>query len=300
MPNGTSARYVVAVSGGIDSVVLLDALVSRRTIGGSDPWAGRKSGELIVAHFDHGIREDSASDETFVRHLAETYGLEYYSQREELGKNASEDRARQARYAFLHRICEEQNAVLVTAHHAGDIVETVAINIVRGTGWRGLAVMDSKNVWRPLLEVEKQEIREYASHFGIKWREDSTNTSDVYLRNRLRTKLHDDELRREVLALRARQVELKRDIDAETKIILGEAPYSRYFFTHCGDTVACELLRGVFIREVGSSPTIRVRRRIVHEIKVARHGATAHVASGVSLRFTRTNFIVDTSDKVLS
>jgi tRNA(Ile)-lysidine synthase len=81
-------KYLVAVSGGIDSVVLLHKLVA----------AGEH--ELVVAHFDHGIREDSAEDARFVKGLAEHYGLPFVMKREELGKTAGEEQARTRRYAF--------------------------------------------------------------------------------------------------------------------------------------------------------------------------------------------------------
>lgn len=300
MPTKTNSRYVVAVSGGVDSVVLLDALANQREIGGRDPWAEKLHGEVIVAHFDHGIREDSADDERFVRALAGQYTLPYYSAREELGKNASEETARNRRYAFLKRICDAQHATLVTAHHANDVAETVAINLTRGTGWRGLAVMDTARIWRPLLNVTKSEIHDYAKEHRITWREDSTNASDAYLRNRLRARFDDQDIVWQTLALRARQVELKHQIDTEANKLTGSAPYSRYFFTHCGDAVALELLRHIFIKETESSPPPPIRRRALHAIKVARAGATAHVSSGVSLSFTRTGFIVYTGDKVIS
>jgi len=69
----------------------------------------------------------------------------------------------------------------MTAHHADDVIETIAINHLRGTGWRGLAVLDS-DIVRPLLGMSKEVIKDYAQKRGLTWREDSTNTSDVYLR----------------------------------------------------------------------------------------------------------------------
>lgn len=299
MPNATK-KYVVAVSGGVDSVVLLDALCRRQQIGDIDPWHGREAGEVIVAHFDHGIRSDSTEDETFVGELARQYGCKFVSERQELGADASEEKARLHRYAFLRRVCAEYDATLVTAHHAGDVAETIAINIERGTGWRGVSVMDNQYIWRPLLGVVKREIREYATTYKIMWREDSTNASDRYLRNRIRKRLTDEDMIMQLLALRARQVELKHDISTELTGLVAMPPYSRYFLTHCGDKVAIELLREIFVREIGQSPARDVRKRVLHEIKVARSGVTAQVSGGVELKFTRTHFIVESSHKMLS
>src|SRR5690606_15740277 len=116
-------------SGGVDSVVLLDILAR------SDRY------DLTVAHFDHGMRPDSAADARFVEGLAAQYGLDFIGKREELGVQASEDRARSARYDFLFAEAKKRSAVVATAHHLDDVVESIAINIVRGTGWRGVAVL---------------------------------------------------------------------------------------------------------------------------------------------------------------
>ena len=299
MPTGIKKRYVVAVSGGIDSVVLLDAVMMGRTIAGVTLEALRRNHEIIVAHFDHGIREESAADEAFVRDIARRYECRYYSRREVLGKNASEDTARRRRYAFLHDICRKNDATLVTAHHADDVAETAAINVVRGTGWRGVAVMDNQHIVRPLLDVTKAEIRAYAATYGLKWREDSTNNDTTYLRNRLRKKNIDPDVVRQIGALRARQIELKRMIDEEVATFVEHPPYSRYFFTHCGDLVASELVRAVVMRETGCSTTLSARTRMLHAIKTARAGTVTPVAAGVGLRFTKGDFVVDTRVKVV-
>lgn len=284
------ARYVVAVSGGVDSVVLLDML------------AKQKEHQLVVAHFDHGIRDDSARDAEFVGQLATVYGLAYETKREELGDRASEERARERRYAFLRDVAKKHDAMIVTAHHSDDIIETVAINVSRGTGWRGLAVLDSSHIYRPLLSMTKNEIIGYAKANGLAWHEDSTNASDNYLRNQLRRRLErvDEGMKREILALWARQRELKDAIDTGTGGFVGLPPYSRYFFTHCGDETAIELLRAVFIRTVGMSPTIPQRHRALHAIKTAKNGHVCDVAKDVKLRFTRTEFVVEHRGRVLS
>ena len=134
-------RYVVAVSGGVDSVVLLDMVAQEVA-----------PQRLIVAHFDHGIRPESADDAAFVKSLAKQYGLTFETKREELGANASEELAREHRYAFLRDVAKRYSATIMTAHHADDIIETIAINMTRGTGWRGLAVLDSPGIERPLLD----------------------------------------------------------------------------------------------------------------------------------------------------
>ena len=204
-------KLIVAVSGGVDSVVLLDMLVQER------------QHELIVAHFDHGIRSDSAEDALFVAEITRRYGLPFEMKREELGANASEELARARRYAFLRGVAKKYEAVIATAHHMDDIAETIAINLTRGTGWRGLAVL-AGDVYRPLLGTTKAELRAYAQEHEISWHEDSTNTSDAYLRNRLRVKLDDEDRTLQLAALRAEQVRLRNEVSRELETLGLKAP----------------------------------------------------------------------------
>jgi tRNA(Ile)-lysidine synthase len=271
-------RYVVAVSGGVDSVVLLHMLLDANV------------GDIVVAHFDHGIRSDSRDDANFVAKLARQYELPFETQREELGKQASEDLARTRRYAFLRDVADRHDARIITAHHGDDVIETVAINMTRGTGWRGLSVMDS-DILRPLLDMSKSEILAYAATYGLPWRDDSTNTSDAYLRNRIRRRsmpLHDD-VKRQVLGLRAHQVDTKRQIDQEVLRLIGPGPeYSRYFFTHVPQVVALECLRTA-TRAKLTRPQLQ---RALITIKTAKPAALYVAGSGIHLRFTSRNFTV--------
>ncbi len=269
-------KYIVAVSGGVDSMVLLDMMVREG------------SHEIIVAHFDHGIREDSQLDAHFVRDTALRYGLQFEHRREVLGKSASEAVARERRYAFLRSAADKHKAKIVTAHHLDDLVETVAINVTRGTGWRGLAVLDA-DVVRPLIDMEKSELLSYANKRGIQWREDSTNASDAYLRNRLRRKTPslESEQKRQLRALHAHQKALKQAILQETKTLVGEGPwYSRYFFTHVQGIVAMECLR-----EITQGKLTRPQlARLLHAIKVAKPHSTFEAGEGIRLHFGTRQF----------
>lgn len=278
-------RYVVAVSGGVDSVVLLDMLVKKQLA---------YKGEFVVAHFDHGIRPDSADDALFVRELAAAYGVQFETRREELGAGASEERARIRRYAFLREVAERHHAVILTAHHADDVAETIAINVRRGTGWRGLAVLDSSGIERPLLALQKNELLAYAATHELQWREDSTNQDDRFLRNKFRKQLKNANSEDILLlgAYRKRQVVLKSQIDQETSHLIGNAPYSRYLFTMLSEREALELLRAVFVRETGVSPTIPQRQRVLLAIKTYASGRQFEVTKGTTIVFSRSTFIV--------
>jgi tRNA(Ile)-lysidine synthase len=172
-------KYIVAVSGGVDSMALLHMLQATPGI------------HITVAHFNHGIRKDSAEDQSLVQQLAESYRLPFVAAEGHLGPNVSEAAARQARYDFLHGVRTTAGArAIVTAHHQNDALETAILNILRGTGRHGLTSLQSTDlVKRPLLNVSKAEIVKYARDNQLQWREDSTNLSDSHLRNYIRHKL---------------------------------------------------------------------------------------------------------------
>ncbi|OGL30451.1 tRNA lysidine(34) synthetase TilS [Candidatus Saccharibacteria bacterium RIFCSPHIGHO2_12_FULL_41_12] len=205
-------KYIVAVSGGVDSVVLLDLLVQCKEL------------ELVVAHFDHGIRPDSNLDQRFVKDLAKKYNLEFASEKGNLGENASEEKARNARYEFLHRAGKENHAdVVITAHHQDDMLETALINLSRGTGRKGLSSLDSGNkILRPLLGFTKNQIIDYAKKKNLQWREDSTNQSDKYMRNRIRKKLAeaDPQHKSDLLDLLHATKHSNREIDQILQLML--------------------------------------------------------------------------------
>lgn len=168
--------YVVAVSGGVDSMALLDILAQKEDI------------KLIVAHLDHGIRHDSRLDRQLVAHAAKRYGLPFVYHEAALGTNASEALAREVRYEFLHKIKNVSGAhAIITAHHKDDALETAVLNLMRGTGRKGVsALYANSTIVRPLLHVSKKAIKDYALDQGLVWREDSTNKDNKYLRNYVR------------------------------------------------------------------------------------------------------------------
>ena len=278
-------RYLVAVSGGVDSVVLLDKLVKEG------------AHELVVAHFDHGIREDSAADARFVGELAKRYGLSFVTKREELGKDASEDLARSRRYAFLRDEAAKRNLRLVTAHHSDDVIETIAINIQRGTGWRGLAVLAASDITRPQLATTKDEVYDYALKHRLEWVEDSTNASDTYLRNRIRrlTSLLLTAQKKQLSGLRNRQVMLAHEIAEEAERFIRGDEHSRYFFTQLDFMTASELLNMLIKHKKSTGLTRPQLERALMAIKTARPGSTHQAGEGIHLLFTQRSFIVKAS-----
>jgi tRNA(Ile)-lysidine synthase len=243
-----------------------------------------------VAHFDHGIRNESTDDANFVAGLAAQYGLPFKVTQGHLGSAASEELARNKRYEFLKGLADSEAAKLVTAHHSDDVVESIAINLTRGTGWRGLAVLNDSAIERPLIDVTKAQLYDYALSQGLEWVEDETNQSYRYLRNRLRRKLGaaPEEAKRTVRALRNDQCRIAKRIDEECAQL---QTTSRYFFTMIDDAISLELLRHI-LAENSASLTRPQRRRLLLGIKTAAAGTTLDAGNGIKASFTSRNFIV--------
>ncbi len=268
-------KYIVAVSGGVDSVVLLDMLANNA------PLPAQGSDELIVAHFDHGIRPESDADARFVWELAKKYGLPCEIRREELGKQASEALARERRYIFLQEIAKKYDGKIVTAHHQDDLIETIAINLTRGTGWRGVAVLRNEMVARPLLGFTKRMLRDYALAYRLEWVEDETNVTDHYQRNRLRRQLYrlSDDSRQSLLDLWNRQLVIRTELEKEIMNLAGNGKNSRYFFIMIPESVALEFLR----LQTNGQLTRPQLRAMLLAIKTFRAGQKFEAGNGIVL-----------------
>jgi tRNA(Ile)-lysidine synthase len=183
---GGARRIGVAVSGGADSVCLLHILRE---------LAPRWGLCLTVLHFDHQLRgEESCGDAEFVRELAAAFGLRFVIQQAYLRDGGNlEERARQARLAFYREQMAGGGVERVALGHTrSDQAETVLFRLLRGAGTTGLAgirAVTSDGIVRPLIEVERAEVQEYLAAVGASWREDSTNASPRFARNRIRHEL---------------------------------------------------------------------------------------------------------------
>ena len=181
-------RYLIALSGGADSVALLTMLLP-------DIRTGRISAEAV--HVNHGLRgKDSDDDEAFCRRLCEREQIALTTYRAELNGRTDEAAARQARYGFFReRYMIIKADGLILAHHADDQAETFLMRLLRGAGSEGLECMredetvDRIRILRPMLRIRRNEIRAALQEDGIEWREDSTNSDTAYLRNRIRHEL---------------------------------------------------------------------------------------------------------------
>lgn len=214
---------LAGVSGGVDSMVLLDLLV---------PLFGSR---LIVCHVNHGLRgEASDGDQLLVEEAALGHRLECLSAKGDVAALAGkkgisiELAAREFRYNCFHAWAEQTGArTLFLAHHANDQAETILFNLCRGGGGlRGMSrsstSMEGLRLVRPLLGISKADILQYAQEKGIQWREDHTNGEPVAARNRIRLEvmpLLDDLMNRPV----APQINQAAEISMETSEALEAA-----------------------------------------------------------------------------
>lgn len=240
-------RYVVAVSGGVDSMVLLDLLAKKPGV------------KLTVAHFDHGMRHGSKLDRVLVQTVAKKHGLPFVYDEGELGSKTSEAAARQARYDFLRGVQNTTNAhAIITAHHQDDVLETAIINILRGTGRSGLSALKSTHsIVRPLLHLSKADMHAYAKANGLSWREDPSNQDTAYLRNYIRHKIlprFSEQDKQQFLKHITRIAELNQEIDTALITHLHIQPahdvLDKHRFIMLPHSVALEVL-AAWLREHG-------------------------------------------------
>ncbi len=296
------AKYVLAVSGGVDSAVL--AYLARKRL------SGRPGYDFVIAHFDHGIRRDSAGDRLLVKEIARSYGFVFVAGRGRLGQNASEARARSARYKFLNEVKRTSDAAaVVTAHHQDDVIETAIINLLRGTYRKGLSSLSSRpHLIRPFIEIPKAEIIDFAQRHRLKWRDDPSNLDVRYLRNYVRHQIiprldrADSAWRERFLAAIRRSRRLNASIDKELRNLLQvmmPAPgrFKRADFLRLSLPLAREFVQAVF-RSVKPNVSIDRKRleRAVMFVKTAGNGKVFTFAKDLTLRVDKGQIIVESGD----
>ena len=211
-------RVIVGVSGGADSIALVNILSSiAKEMGFS---------LVAIAHVHHGLRGKSADDDVeFCNEVASSLSLAYEVKYIDLSniEGTCETAARNARYEFFNEVAKKHNAsIIALGHHADDQAETILFNICRGAGFRGLSGIPyvRKNndikIIRPLLDVRRVEILNYLKEKNLLWREDETNTENFATRNRIRNNilpLLEDEVNSKVRNSLLRLKNLSKETD---------------------------------------------------------------------------------------
>lgn len=232
-------KLILAVSGGVDSMALL---------------AMYAHADIIVAHIDHGTRKSSANDADFVRRKCQELGVKFYETKLELGEGVSEELARKKRYEFLKTIQEKESGTLCTAHHLDDVLESIAINLIRGTDWRGLTPFYGDELVRPFIisKMWKRDVLKFAGEQKICFRQDPTNYETNYLRNRVREKMVvlDERARVDIIELFEKQNELRGKIEKlvtelAKQTVVGKNFHKKNLFLAADEKVAIEVLREI-------------------------------------------------------
>lgn len=295
VPDGT---YIVAVSGGVDSMTLLHMLQKRRNT------------RFIVAHVNHGLRPDAHLDQELVAAIASRYGFMFETINAKLQPSANEAVARDARYVFLHNCRTKHDAhAIITAHHQDDLIETVILNIMRGTGWRGLAPFThSKMALRPLLKWSKHELIGYARRHNLQWREDTTNTDERFTRNYIRHTIiptldqRSISWQNDLLRIIRNQQNIRIRIEQNPIMLQNKNATSlqRYNLITQHPLVARDLLRAT-VSSVGEfTLTLPQTEKALHFAKVAAVGKYHTLNATWRLRATKREVIVEPYPLVVS
>lgn len=183
-------KIVVGVSGGPDSITLLECL---------NKYKEKLEIEIIVAHINHLIRKDSTEDEQYVENICKKMNIKCYIKRENvlnIAKNekiGTEEAGRKVRYKFFDEILKKEKAnKIAIAHNMNDNAETILLNLLRGTGLNGLEgiqPMEYNKYIRPLINISRKEIEEYVEKNELKPKIDYTNKENIYKRNKIRNEL---------------------------------------------------------------------------------------------------------------
>lgn len=253
-------KYVVAVSGGVDSMVLLHLLANYKL--------QTTNYQLFVAHINENLRPDSPLDQKLVKETAEKYGLEFYWADVKLA-NSSEALGRKVRYEYLNKLKKELGAdAIITAHHQDDMLETAIINMLRGTGRRGLSSITSgKNLVRPLLKFTKKEIYDFAKKNRLDWREDYMNKDTQFLRNYIRHELLPKlggDARAKLLKNIQNLGELNKAIDEELDEHVQNQKLDRQWFINLPHDVSNEILNHWLRRQ-----NVNVERKKLNKLTIA-------------------------------
>lgn len=182
-------NIVIGVSGGPDSMALLNILISLKK-------DKKLNYEIVVAHINHQIRPEAEAETKYVEDFCKSKGVKCFIKREKVEQLAkkqkigTEEAGRKLRYSFFEEVAKTVNASkIATAHNANDNAETVLMNLIRGSGTSGLKGIEAKRenkYIRPLIECTRKEIEKYCNENNLEPKQDKSNKENIYTRNKIR------------------------------------------------------------------------------------------------------------------
>lgn len=310
---GRGQRALCAVSGGLDSMCLLHML---------DAWCRERGGRVLAAHFNHRLRGEAADrDEDFVRDVCAKWDIPLTVGRGDVRELAREkglsieEAARDLRYAFLRQAAEAEGcAAVCTAHHAGDNAETILLNLIRGTGLKGLAGMEARRdmLCRPLLGVTRAELEAYAAEWNVPHIEDETNADPGaagrnFLRLRVMPLLNElnpkavEHINRTAGQLRAVDRSLEADAaerTAHVEVREGRVTLSMDALAQAPEAVRPRMLLSLFDRlGVGRKDIGAVHLEALMGLPP---GGSLSLPHGVTARYCRGRLILETRPRTLT
>lgn len=254
--------------------------------------------ELVVVSIDHGMRESSQDDLVFVGMQAKLRGIRWRGTIVKPNVLKNEEQARKKRYEILNKVAEEAGGEIHTAHHLDDLIESVAINYLRGTGPRGLAVLSAPKIHRPFIDgsfnevFDKKAILKYACENEIPFRQDPTNYEDVYLRNRVRpiTANLDDGTKKKLYELWNKQKDIFDEVDEIVNdLIPKDLVFERAWFKNLDDNLAIEILRAGLLK-VGISATRPQLADFLNAIRTYETGKQFNLPNDKLVKLNRKDF----------
>lgn len=249
---------------------------------------------IVVAHFNHGTRASADLDERFVFYRCQELGVPFETRKILLGEGVSEELARQKRYDFLYHVANKYDGEIYTAHHLDDLIESVAINLIRGTGWRGLTPFSDNRIHRPFIEMGfyKTDILRFAAENKVLFREDPTNSTNDYLRNRVRTRLLNVPIseKERLVELYKKQTTIRREIEEICESIF--------------NSLLMKNSSGEINKEVDSLREVYMKNRTLGSFKIRKdffmnkNGSPEKKMNGMSFEKTTVNLDIDSDSEL--
>jgi len=296
-------KIIAGVSGGPDSLCMLLIL---------SELAKEMGFEVIVVHINHMLREVADEEEKYVENFSQQLGLSFFSKKVDVlklskkQKLSCEEAARKARYEFFYEILEKTGAnKIAVAHNANDHVETMLLNLIRGSGLDGLCGMQAQNnaIIRPMLRIWREEIEAYLEERKITAMIDTTNMEEVYTRNKVRHQLipYLSELNPNILNTLYRTTEILNDTRGMLKDFR-EKEYAKlkkadgildreHFFALSAEWQR-EILRMAINEFYGSMKDISYEniKNAVRILRSAQSGAVVEICKGLKIKVEYENF----------